>query len=408
MASAIQGSGKDKDPPVGQEEAPSCRVQHVVLTDSIFAAALERLNRQSVIHVLDQMVREIDAHCQTFGGKTTDEINKLRLETLALVATLNKSSEKYQADISAAHEHITELRGQFQKYNSQLEGSVSSVLSSHADLRSLRGQIDKHTEALGKLQQARTEIQPQEQELVEALVHKIIANYDFSKLVQNMQIQVNGRVFVLDRLLEVLATSDKVSDVHIDYDDKDITGAKMVLTDRTTVMFVCTRRETNGGKQVQYSFSTQDWKGVSASFVLLFERRDTEFQMCGRTVVLSSYDGVSHSNVKFDLCQQAGGRLLPSPRAQKQEAAGSKPDDLKIIEGIGPKIAELLAGAGIATFKRLAAAEVSRLKELLNAGGSRFALADPTSWPAQAKLAANGQWDELKELQRRLQAGRGG
>lgn len=406
MASATQGSSKD--PPVSQDEAASCRVQHVVPTDSIFAAALDRLNRQSVIHVLDQIVHEIDVHCQTFGTKTTDEINKLRMETLALIAALKQRSEKHEADIVVTSEHITELRSQFQKYNSQLESSIASAVGSHTDVRSLRVQIEKHTAELGKLQEAKTELQPHEQQLVETLVHKIIANYDLSKLVSNIQLTINGRVFVLERLLEVLATSDKVSDVQIDYSDKDIIGAKMVLTDRTTIVFACTRSEPSGGKQVQYSFSTQDWKGVSASFVLLFERRDTEFQMCGRPVVLSSYDGVSHSNVKFDLCQQAGGRPIPSSRLLKQEAVGSKPDDLKIIEGIGPKIAELLAGAGIATFKRLASTEVGRLKEVLTAGGSRFAMADPTSWPAQAKLAANGQWDELKELQRRLQAGRGG
>lgn len=80
------------------------------------------------------------------------------------------------------------------------------------------------------------------------------------------------------------------------------------------------------------------------------------------------------------------------------------PDDLKLIEGIGPKIDALLKAAGISTFAQLAATDVSRLRELL--GDGRFRIADPTTWPEQAGLAAEGKLDELKALQDRLSAGR--
>ncbi|MBN1372238.1 MAG: hypothetical protein JW987_09880 [Anaerolineaceae bacterium] len=80
------------------------------------------------------------------------------------------------------------------------------------------------------------------------------------------------------------------------------------------------------------------------------------------------------------------------------------PDDLKLIEGIGPKIDGLLKAAGISTFAELAATDVSRLRELL--GDGRFRIADPTTWPEQAALAAEGKLDELKALQDRLNAGR--
>lgn len=80
------------------------------------------------------------------------------------------------------------------------------------------------------------------------------------------------------------------------------------------------------------------------------------------------------------------------------------PDDLKLIEGIGPKIDALLKDAGISTFAQLAATDVSRLREIL--GDGRFRIADPTTWPEQAGLAAAGKMDELKALQDRLSAGR--
>ena len=81
-------------------------------------------------------------------------------------------------------------------------------------------------------------------------------------------------------------------------------------------------------------------------------------------------------------------------------------DDLTKIEGIGPKISEILSGQGITTFAALAATEEARLEEILEAAGSRFQLADPETWPEQAELAAAGKWDELNALQDRLTGGR--
>jgi predicted flap endonuclease-1-like 5' DNA nuclease len=92
----------------------------------------------------------------------------------------------------------------------------------------------------------------------------------------------------------------------------------------------------------------------------------------------------------------------------KLAAGGAVRDDLTRIEGIGPKIQELLYDAGILTWGQLATAPVDRLKNILHLAGERFQIHDPTSWPDQAKLAAEGRWDELDELQDILQGGREG
>jgi len=42
------------------------------------------------------------------------------------------------------------------------------------------------------------------------------------------------------------------------------------------------------------------------------------------------------------------------------------PDDLTTLEGIGPKVSKLLAGAGITTFASLAQADLGQLRELLD------------------------------------------
>ena len=84
-----------------------------------------------------------------------------------------------------------------------------------------------------------------------------------------------------------------------------------------------------------------------------------------------------------------------------------KQDDLKAIEGIGPATEKLLHENGIKTWRDLANTESSAVKAILSSAGSRFALGDPTTWPKQAELAADGKFDELREYQDFLDGGRG-
>jgi predicted flap endonuclease-1-like 5' DNA nuclease len=86
------------------------------------------------------------------------------------------------------------------------------------------------------------------------------------------------------------------------------------------------------------------------------------------------------------------------------EAAAAAPDDLTLIEGIGPKIQDLLQSIGIRTFPQLAAANVQKIADMLRGAG--LAMANPGSWPQQAKLAAEGAWEALEELQEELKGGR--
>ena len=80
-------------------------------------------------------------------------------------------------------------------------------------------------------------------------------------------------------------------------------------------------------------------------------------------------------------------------------------DDLKKIEGIGPKIQELLGKAGINTFKDLSEHKRDFLKSLLDEGGPQYRVHEPESWPQQAKQASEGKWEDLKKLQTELIGG---
>lgn len=84
----------------------------------------------------------------------------------------------------------------------------------------------------------------------------------------------------------------------------------------------------------------------------------------------------------------------------------ANPDDLKIIEGIGPKIEELLNAAHIYTYEQLATSELATLRAILDNAGARFRMHDPQTWPIQADIAEKGDWVKLKEYQEYLNAGR--
>jgi large subunit ribosomal protein L21 len=90
----------------------------------------------------------------------------------------------------------------------------------------------------------------------------------------------------------------------------------------------------------------------------------------------------------------------------KAPKATKKGDDLKIIEGIGPKAAEVLVAAGVDTFAKLAKTPAAKVKEILDAAEAKVQHLDPTTWAQQAQLAADGKMDELKKLQDNLNGGK--
>ncbi len=83
-----------------------------------------------------------------------------------------------------------------------------------------------------------------------------------------------------------------------------------------------------------------------------------------------------------------------------------KQDDLKAIEGIGPKIEGLLKENGISTWENLSHTSAENLRNILEKAGPRFQLAEPSTWPKQAMLASEGRWEELMNYQDALNGGK--
>ncbi len=97
-------------------------------------------------------------------------------------------------------------------------------------------------------------------------------------------------------------------------------------------------------------------------------------------------------------------KVAVKPVAPKK--AASAKDDLKIVEGIGPKIEELLNAAGITTFTDLSNSNTEALKTILAGGGKRYMIHNPSTWVQQGFLAASGKMEELKVWQAELTGGK--
>jgi predicted flap endonuclease-1-like 5' DNA nuclease len=100
------------------------------------------------------------------------------------------------------------------------------------------------------------------------------------------------------------------------------------------------------------------------------------------------------------------GKLESEVKAAAEAKAIKKPgqlktkiikDDLKVVQGIGPKISKILNNRGITTWKQLSETLPATISEyLIQDGGDRYKIHNPSTWPDQARLADEGKWDELK------------
>ncbi|RMG78041.1 MAG: 30S ribosomal protein S6 [Bacteroidetes bacterium] len=212
--------------------------------------------------------------------------------------------------------------------------------------------------------------------------------------------------FIVDPVL----TGDEIKGTAQSYVDRlQNDGCKIVAVDEMGLRQLAypINKRTTG---IYYCIEFQTETGNVIDPLELTFRRD-ERVMRFLTVKLDKY-GVEYNEKK------RAGKIGKPKRAQlreQQEAAQKKAqkanqphgDNLKRIEGIGPKVSEALKAYGITTFAQLAAKTPEKIKEiLLEIDADRFQNQDPSTWTKQAELAAAGEWEKLKAWQEDLKGGR--
>ena len=182
---------------------------------------------------------------------------------------------------------------------------------------------------------------------------------------------------------ETLLTNEGCNIVHVDN-----IGLKQLA-------YPINKRNSGVYKCIEFQTET----GAIVPKLELALRRDERI-MRFLTVRLDKY------GVKYNDDKRNGkiGKKASSSNKKEPESTIVK-DDLTLIEGIGPKIGNLLKTSGINSFSKLAAATPNEIKSILSKGGSNYVSHDPTTWPDQAQLAAAGDWTKLNELKEKLIGG---
>jgi len=139
------------------------------------------------------------------------------------------------------------------------------------------------------------------------------------------------------------------------------------------------------------------------------EKLQADLTACREQITVAT-EGVS-ADTQVDQAGIHDGGDTESALAQREEIAFDpaaakaalrktiKHNDLKLIEGIGPKIEGLFQNHGVDTWLKLADLNVAECREILMTGGTRYRLHDPASWPMQARMAAEGKWKDLARWQ---------
>jgi small subunit ribosomal protein S6 len=222
--------------------------------------------------------------------------------------------------------------------------------------------------------------------------------------------------FVVDPVLsgeEIKATAQTYVDrlqnegctiIHVD--EMGLRQLAYPINKRTTGIYYCVEYQATNGDNIDP--------------LELAMRRD-ERVMRFLSVKLDKY-GVKYNQDKRDgKIGKVKRKVRPEPKSSSNKqrrgskgdsaSASNQPnkphgDNLKRIEGIGPKISEALKASGITTYGKLSEMNIDDIKKVLDEAGDRFQNQDPSTWPKQAELASAGEWDKLKAWQEDLKAGR--
>ena len=145
------------------------------------------------------------------------------------------------------------------------------------------------------------------------------------------------------------------------------------------------------GTTIDHSAELNVWKEKNTKLQADLDACNGKLKAASSTAAAATIAAIAPA-VEKDLPFDADAAKAAMGKAVKQ-------DDLKIVEGIGPKIEGMFHEGGIKTWKELSRTAVARCQEILDGGGDRYKVHDPASWPMQAKMAYEGKWAELAKWQ---------
>ena len=294
---------------------------------------------------------------------TEDERNRLNSEFLAQVG-----------NISSLNTRLENIQKEYSKY--QEESSVTSE-SRLTELEALRDTLSNFKNKLTELAQQNKNLKEEIAQLIEAAqstnIEIVVDNRDIEKATANHTNTVGG----MNKGVDVPIVFLNNSDTNLNFS-----------THRSHSRSV---EDENGESYIHAQFENENENENDNDNDNENENdndndNDNDAQLVeNQPIAMNSTEHGAPENTEYE----------PAPSSSSYSIDGV-PEDLKVVEGIGPKIEVLLKESGIKGLKDLSIVPIENLKEILAKGGARYRLNDPSSWPEQARLLVNGEVDKLK------------
>ncbi|MCO4818443.1 MAG: hypothetical protein KC517_02380 [Bacteroidetes bacterium] len=208
---------------------------------------------------------------------------------------------------------------------------------------------------------------------------------------------------VEDRKLEISTLSEKVKILEDKNSRLRMESVKPASTQSTSVLEAKLqtqdqlinqlRKELDLSKMREADFNTS----LSAAKVIAEEKR---------AVTKNESNKKSKESTSVIAATSAPKEKAKTKSKAKAKAKTGKGDDLKKIEGVGPKIEQLLNADGVNTYKDVIGSGAEKIKEILMKAGPQYKVHDPSTWGEQSKLAMEEKWDQLHEMQAQLKGGK--
>ncbi len=238
--------------------------------------------------------------------------------------------------------------------------------------------------------------QPPIEKIVEKTVEveKLVDNPEHLSLISSLKSQVSGFESAKPKVVEKTVEVEKLVD-----NPKHMERISLLQEENGQIAGLRTRIKELENRKPEVVEKTVEVEKIVEKPVEKIVEKEVE-KMVDNPVHLKRI-----GDLEAEMAAWKRGPAIDLVAAKAAGIAISKEDDFTAIEGVGPKINDLIHADGIHTFCELSRVESSRLQKILDKAGANFQMANPGTWPDQANLACNNRWPALKALQDILDGG---
>ncbi len=328
-------------------------------------------------------------------------------EAIHIATSLESEKDQLKAELYAARGEIEKLQATARSYTHTIDDLNNQILGLKTRYSQLTEEMEKEEQALNQVVEMQSSFNATTSRL-EAIEEKLERlsdeNASLKMVLAAMQSQSEGVV-----LGEPPRSSPLEENAQKDSKEKQAEAARLAVEEAIGKTIPKAKYGEKDDLTLLKGIGTSTEKKLNELGIYAFEQiRQFDDDLIEKvTQAIAFFPG----RIQRDDWVGQANRLLEikkeSPEAQLPSAVfPDNPGDLKVIEGIGPKIEKLLKGAGIKTWKALSESEVEKVQKILDQGGDQFHLHNPSTWPMQAQMATNGEWEKLKKYQDYLLGGR--